>query len=321
MNATKVRGRGWWEAQSAPDARTRKFGAPAARPIFRPPHALLLALSRRLHRAATVLQPGGGSRRAAPPRLCGSLFAAIEASTPERKTKKRPPTLPTQNARARADTRAPVAATKKGAKLAGDAGMVSNASLTVCVGRQKRRLHGARFFSTWATLTFLPFPPSLHTLTQEEEIERVVAPESAVKEEERLRAEREAAAAALPFAAPLEAVLTKTRADELDKLLNQTDLYTKFLSEQMESIEAKTDGAVDANGAAAPGDKRKAKGKEPAAKKSKPMATKVGCVCVERGGGRVGFWRVTVVPTFSPCFHPTCRSFCPSSRASCATTS
>jgi hypothetical protein len=121
-------------------------------------------------------------------------------------------------------------------------------------------------------LTFLP--SSFHPL-QEEEIERVVAPESAVKEEERLRAEREAAAAALPFAAPAEAVLTKTRADELDKLLNQTDLYTKFLSEQMESIEAKTE-ADAADAAAAAGDKRKGKGKEPAAKKAKPMSTKVG---------------------------------------------
>ena len=176
-------------------------------------------------------------------------------------------------------------------------------------------------FSTLGAAHVPPLNPSLHTHTQEEEIERVVAPESAVKEEERLRAEREAAAAALPFAAPLEAVLTKTRADELDKLLNQTDLYTKFLSEQMQSIEAKTDGAVEANGAAAPGDKRKCKGKEPAAKKSKPMSTKVGGLFGE-GGGRVWvFWGSTVVLTLFPFFDPTCRSFCPSSRASCATTS
>lgn len=105
-----------------------------------------------------------------------------------------------------------------------------------------------------------------------------MAPESAVKEEERLRAEREAAAAALPYAAPAEAVLTKTRADELDKLLNQTDLYTKFLSEQMESIEAKTE-ADAADAAATAGAKRKGKGKEPAAKKAKQLSTKV------RGGG------------------------------------
>ena len=61
-----------------------------------------------------------------------------------------------------------------------------------------------------------------------------------------------AAAAASDANPPLaEATLTKDRAAELDKLLNQTDLYTKFLSEQMESIEQKTEAEAAAEAAAA----------------------------------------------------------------------
>ena len=58
-----------------------------------------------------------------------------------------------------------------------------------------------------------------------------------------------------------EATLSKSRAAELDKLLNQTDLYTKFLSEQMESIEQKTEAeaAAEAAAAAAAGGGKKGK--------------------------------------------------------------
>lgn len=64
--------------------------------------------------------------------------------------------------------------------------------------------------------------------------------------------QQQAAAAAASNANPLtEATLSKSRAAELDKLLNQTDLYTKFLSEQMESIEQKTEAEAAAEAAAA----------------------------------------------------------------------
>lgn len=66
--------------------------------------------------------------------------------------------------------------------------------------------------------------------------------------------QQQVAAAAASNAHPLaEATLSKSRAAELDKLLNQTDLYTKFLSEQMDSIEQKTEAeaATEASAAAA----------------------------------------------------------------------
>ena len=62
---------------------------------------------------------------------------------------------------------------------------------------------------------------------------------------------KQVAAAAASNANPLaEATLSKSRAAELDKLLNQTDLYTKFLSEQMDSIEQKTEAEAAAEAAA-----------------------------------------------------------------------
>lgn len=51
----------------------------------------------------------------------------------------------------------------------------------------------------------------------------------------------------------VEAVLTTTRAAQLDHLLNQTDMYTKFLSEQMASIEEKTEAEAAAEAAAKAG--------------------------------------------------------------------
>lgn len=80
-------------------------------------------------------------------------------------------------------------------------GMVSNASLTVrgrgvafpSDRRRMRRLSSSSIFMSCLCLShhFLPCS-TFQNQQQEEEIERVVAPESAVKEEERLRAEREA---------------------------------------------------------------------------------------------------------------------------------
>ena len=68
-------------------------------------------------------------------------------------------------------------------------------------------------------------------------------------------------------------VLNASRAAQLDQLLNQTDLYTKFLTEQMESIEQKTEAeAAAAAGGADDADagKRKAgPAKAGGAKKSK----------------------------------------------------
>jgi len=188
----------------------------------------------------------------------------------------------------------------------GEAGMVSNASLTVREGTMGGLLLGGGRAAAFQS-------PSL---PQEEEIEAVVAPEVLVLEEERLRAERSAAPAAPP-SNPLEAVLTKSRAAELDKLLDQTDLYTQFLSEQMQSIEAKAD---DGGEGAGEGGKRKAKGKAPAGKKVKQAPQKV------QDGRGDGVARVVVVvvgrPSRSadPPTPPFCRSSCRSSRASCETT-
>ena len=47
------------------------------------------------------------------------------------------------------------------------------------------------------------------------------------------------------------AILTSTKAAQLDHLLNQTDMYTKFLTEQMQSIEEKTEAEAAAEAAAA----------------------------------------------------------------------
>lgn len=72
------------------------------------------------------------------------------------------------------------------------AGIISNESLTVSEDLDVDAL--PLFFSTPSSLSLSPslLPPiKIQKHNQEEEIERVVAPEAAVAEEERLRAERE----------------------------------------------------------------------------------------------------------------------------------
>jgi len=164
-----------------------------------------------------------------------------------------------------------------------------------------------------------------------------------------------------------DAVLTTDRAAQLDHLLNQTDMYTKFLSEQMQSIEEKTEAeaaaeAVAKAGGVGPAAKKARKGsagparasaagganrgKAPAVSPtevnwfgrcwqplwrgvragwvvgSAPAAA--GCMAVSACGAdeRVGP-RAHHLPLSFPCLSslPHHRSSCPSSRASCGTTS
>jgi ATP-dependent DNA helicase len=77
-----------------------------------------------------------------------------------------------------------------------------------------------------------------------------------------------------------EAVLDDTRFNQLDQLLNQTSLYSKFLSEQMETMDGAAAAAAAADGEGDGGDdgtgvggKRRASGKGAAAKKARGEAS------------------------------------------------
>jgi ATP-dependent DNA helicase len=96
------------------------------------------------------------------------------------------------------------------------------------------------------------------------------APAAAVAEEERLRAAREAAAAAAAADAPkVEAALERKKFDQLEKLLNQSQMYTKFLTEQMDAVAEGAEGgpaggaggAEGAEGAGGAGGSAAGKGK------------------------------------------------------------
>ena len=113
---------------------------------------------------------------------------------------------------------------------------------------------------------------------QEGELEAFCAPEAVLAEEERLRAEREAAESAKAADIdPAEAILEDKKFEQLERLLNQSEMFTKFLSEQMTAAaELATKGADEAvavetakggkrkstTGAAAP--KKKHRGDAPA---------------------------------------------------------
>ncbi|BDA48761.1 probable global transcription activator SNF2L1 [Coccomyxa sp. Obi] len=81
----------------------------------------------------------------------------------------------------------------------------------------------------------------------EEEASRLMAPENAVEEEEKLRQQREQEnIKALQAAFNGEnALLDQDRFGQLDKLLDQTGMYTKFLKEQMEQMTEEMDGSAN----------------------------------------------------------------------------
>lgn len=105
---------------------------------------------------------------------------------------------------------------------------------------------------------------------QDGELEAFCAPEAALAEEERLRAEREAEEAAKAAAIdPAEAILEDKKFEQLERLLNQSEMYTKFLSEQMSAAEERATKASQdaAEEAAGKGGKRKSAGAVAAPKK------------------------------------------------------
>lgn len=103
---------------------------------------------------------------------------------------------------------------------------------------------------------------------QEAELDAFYAPEAALAEEERLRKEREAAAAANDPPPQADAVLEDKKFDQLEKLLNQSQLYTQFLSEQMTAVETKTATQDEDGNSPSTGSKRKStEGRVSAAKK------------------------------------------------------
>jgi ATP-dependent DNA helicase len=95
---------------------------------------------------------------------------------------------------------------------------------------------------------------------EENELEAFAAPEAAAEEERRLRAEREAADAEKAKADPVNAEdagpLEDKKFAQLEQLLNKSDLYTKFLIEQMDTVADEAAAEAEA--------KAKAAGEEPA---------------------------------------------------------
>mmetsp|Transcript_16682 Transcript_16682/g.36078 ORF Transcript_16682/g.36078 Transcript_16682/m.36078 type:complete len:748 (+) Transcript_16682:1282-3525(+) len=143
-----------------------------------------------------------------------------------------------------------------------------------------------------------------NTSLSETEAARFFASDALLVEEERLRKEREEQQAAAAGAGPSSddeaaqavtshapAALENKRFEALETLLNQSEMYTKFLSEQLKDIEQKTEDDAKRTATAAaeePPTKGKAKGKtkggkrgrgkaeaeeEPEAKKSKSSLT------------------------------------------------
>ena len=94
----------------------------------------------------------------------------------------------------------------------------------------------------------------------EGELDAFAAPEAALQEEERLRQEREAADAANdPPPDPAQAVLDSKKFEQLERLLNQSEMFTQFLAEQMTAAEeTASQQAEEAAAAGARGGKRKA---------------------------------------------------------------
>ncbi len=107
------------------------------------------------------------------------------------------------------------------------------------------------------------------SIKTETEIEDALVREDMIEEEKRAREERERAAAAAAAADPsdpVDVVLDDSKFAQLDRLLNQSQMYTKFLSEQMTTAEERATEEAEA-GAAGAGGKRKSKGGRAAPKK------------------------------------------------------
>lgn len=106
----------------------------------------------------------------------------------------------------------------------------------------------------------------------EEEVEHFFAPEAALEEEERLRKEREErqAAADPPADAAQESALDQAKFSQLEALLNRSQMYTQFLTEQISTVEEKHQEAAEAAAEQKAGRKRGRGGSAAAAKKAKP---------------------------------------------------
>ncbi len=141
---------------------------------------------------------------------------------------------------------------------------------------------------------------------QEDDLQEQMAPDSAVKEEHRLRAEREAAEAnevvlrwmyirAQPMAIShqpqvhtTEAVMDKNKFSRLERLIFRATQYSAFLGEQMQYVEEQTlnEIATDTN----VNKKRKtAKGKKQADEDEENKAIQA-AVQVYCGGGYTWWW-------------------------------
>ncbi|KAL4451633.1 hypothetical protein ABPG75_007295 [Micractinium tetrahymenae] len=107
---------------------------------------------------------------------------------------------------------------------------------------------------------------------KEDEVEHFFAPEAALEEEERLRKEREErqAAADLPADAAQESALDQAKFSQLEALLNRSQMYTQFLTEQITTVEEKHQEAAEAAAEQKAGRKRGRGGGGGAAKKAKP---------------------------------------------------
>lgn len=82
---------------------------------------------------------------------------------------------------------------------------------------------------------------------QEGELEAMCAPEDAFAEEQRLREEREAAQEKRETERreKAEAVLEANKFEQLERLLNQSQMFTQFLSEQMTAAEERAVKATE----------------------------------------------------------------------------
>ena len=104
---------------------------------------------------------------------------------------------------------------------------------------------------------------------KEDELENFVAPETAAEEEERLRNVREAAANKDDDSKELDArekILEHTKFQQLERLLNQSELFTQFLSEQINDAEHQTTKAAETE---AEGISSKTRGKRKSSAESK----------------------------------------------------
>lgn len=110
---------------------------------------------------------------------------------------------------------------------------------------------------------------------KEEEMEEFFAPAAALEEEERLRKDREEqerqAAADPPASEPSQAeqALDQAKFNQLEALLNRSQMYTKFLTEQINTVEELHQEAAEAAAEQKAVGKKRGRGAAGAAKKAK----------------------------------------------------